>query len=52
VLLLGEDEVARGVAIFREMSSGAQTELPLDRVADEVPARIRPPVGGAAGAAR
>ena len=52
VLLLGEDEVARGVAILREMTSGAQTELPLDRVADEVPARIRPPVSGAAGAAR
>jgi histidyl-tRNA synthetase len=41
VLLLGEDEVARGVAILREMAAGTQTEVPLARVADDVPARIR-----------
>ena len=41
VLLLGEDEVTRGAAILREMASGEQMELPLDRVADDVPARIR-----------
>ncbi len=41
VLLLGEDEGKRGAAILREMASGEQTEVPLDRVADAVPARIR-----------
>ena len=57
VLLLGEDEVKRGVAILREMASGAQTEVPLERVADDVPARIhaagpRAAAGGAAEVAR
>ena len=52
VLLLGEDEVRRGVAILREMGSGAQSEVPLDRVADEVPARIHAAAGGAAEVAR
>ena len=54
VLLLGEDEVKRGVAILREMASGEQAEVPLDRVADDVPARIRAAGGrqGAAGVAR
>ena len=55
VLLLGEDEVNRGVAILREMGSGAQAEVPLDRVVDDVPARIRAAGGPApdgAGAAR
>ena len=54
VLLLGEDEVKRGAAILREMASGEQAEVPLDRVADEVPARIRaagPPRGAAPGGA-
>jgi histidyl-tRNA synthetase len=41
VLLLGEDEVNRGVAILREMATGAQVEVPLERVTDDVPARIR-----------
>jgi histidyl-tRNA synthetase len=41
VLLLGEDEVNRGVAILREMATGAQVEVPLERVAADVPARIR-----------
>ena len=48
VLLLGEDEVKRGVAILREMASGGQSEVPLDRVLDEVAARVR----GRAGVAR
>jgi len=48
VLLLGEDEVNRGVAILRQMTSGAQVEVPLGRVVEDVPARIR----SAAGAAR
>ena len=48
VLLLGEDEVNRGVAILRQMASGAQGEVPLGRVVVDVPARIR----AAAGAAR
>jgi len=56
VLLLGEDEVNRGVAILREMASGAQMEVPLDRVVDDVPARIRyaggrPGTGAAGGPA-
>jgi histidyl-tRNA synthetase len=48
VLLLGEDEVNRGVAILRQMASGVQAEVPLGRVVEDVPARIR----AAAGAAR
>jgi histidyl-tRNA synthetase len=45
VLLVGEDEAARGVAVLREMASGAQTDVPLDRAAEEVAARLRPPAG-------
>jgi histidyl-tRNA synthetase len=41
VLLLGEDEVARGAAIVREMASGMQTEVPLTRVVDDMAARIQ-----------
>ncbi|HLW48887.1 MAG TPA: histidine--tRNA ligase [bacterium] len=48
VLLLGEDEVARGVAILREMAGGAQEEVPLARVVDEVAAKIRSHAAGAA----
>ena len=32
-VLLGDDELARGVATLRDMQSGAQREVPLDRLA-------------------
>lgn len=32
VIVLGPDELARGVAVVREMSSGTETEVPLDRL--------------------
>jgi histidyl-tRNA synthetase len=48
VLLLGEDEVARGVALLREMRGGEQIEVPLARVGDEVPVKIRTQAAGAA----
>ena len=35
-VILGEDEVARGVATVRPMSGGDQTEVPLDDVVDSV----------------
>jgi len=41
VLLLGEDEVRRGVAVLREMAMGTQHEVPLDRAVEEVTARVR-----------
>lgn len=47
VLLLGEDELARGVAILREMAGGAQAEVPLARVVDEVAAKVPAQTAGA-----
>jgi histidyl-tRNA synthetase len=47
VLLLGEGEVTRGVAILREMAGGAQVEVPLARVVDEVAAKVRAQTAGA-----
>jgi histidyl-tRNA synthetase len=46
VLLLGEDEVVRNVAILREMAGGAQIEVPLARVVDEVAAKVRAQTAG------
>jgi histidyl-tRNA synthetase len=48
VLLLGEDEVARGAAILREMAGGTQIEVPLARVVDEVTAKVRSQAAGVA----
>jgi histidyl-tRNA synthetase len=33
-VILGEDELARGVATLRDLDSGTQTELPIDRVSE------------------
>jgi histidyl-tRNA synthetase len=33
-VILGDDELARGVATLRDLDSGAQTELPIDRVSE------------------
>ncbi len=36
VLILGSDELARGVATFRDMESGTQTDVPLDGIVDSL----------------
>ena len=47
-LLLGEDEIRRGVATIREMATGAQDEAPLDALPDVLAARLRPEAIGKA----
>ncbi len=41
VLVLGEDEVRRGVAAIREMATGAQEEMALDALPGLLAARVR-----------
>ncbi len=41
VLLVGGDEIQRGTAVLREMATGQQEEIPLDRLLEAVPARVR-----------
>jgi histidyl-tRNA synthetase len=44
-IVLGPDEVARGIAVVKDMESGAQTEMPLERltrVSDAEPASTAP----------
>jgi histidyl-tRNA synthetase len=41
VLLLGEDEVRRGVAVLREMTTGAQEDLPVERLPEALVIRVR-----------
>jgi histidyl-tRNA synthetase len=36
VLIVGDDELARGIGIMRDMSTKEQIEVPLDRVVDEL----------------
>ncbi len=38
-MLLGGDEIARGVATVRDMVSGEQEEVPLDELAEELRSR-------------
>ena len=38
-LILGDEELARGVAILRDLDSGEQTELSIDRVSEGLPRR-------------
>jgi len=45
VLLLGEDEVRRGVAVLREMATGAQQELDLASLPQTLAARLRAAAG-------
>ena len=33
-VIMGDDELARGVATLRDLDSGEQTELPIDRVSE------------------
>jgi histidyl-tRNA synthetase len=40
VVLRGEDELTQGVAALKDMASGEQTTLPLDRLVPELTARI------------
>jgi len=41
VLVLGEDEIRRGVAAIREMATGAQEEMTLDALPELLGARVR-----------
>ena len=43
VVIVGEDEVKRGVAVFKNMSTGEQEEAPLDDVAVRIAERIALP---------
>jgi histidyl-tRNA synthetase len=55
VLLLGEEEVRRGVAVLREMASGAQEEVPVERLPELLSVRVQrraAPQTAAADAAR
>ncbi len=38
-LILGEDELARGIVVLRDLDSGEQTELPIDGVSESLLAR-------------
>ena len=49
VVVLGEDEVRRGVAAVREMATGVQEEAPLDSVAETLAARLRSQAEGRRG---
>ena len=46
VLVLGDDEVRRGVAAIREMATGAQDEAALDALPEVLVARLGSPVPG------
>jgi len=46
VLVLGEDEVRRGVAAIREMATGTQEEASLEALPEILAARLRPWGGG------
>ncbi len=46
VLVLGDDEVRRGVAAIREMATGAQDEAALDALPEVLAARLGPPAPG------
>ncbi len=48
VVVLGEDEVRRGVAAIREMATGAQEETALDAVPETLAARLRTQATGKA----
>ena len=38
-IVMGDDELARGVVALRDLDSGEQTELPVDRVSEGLPRR-------------
>ena len=40
-VILGEDEINKGVACVRDMSDSSQTEIALDLVADELINKIK-----------
>jgi histidyl-tRNA synthetase len=46
VVVLGEDEVRRGVAVIREMAAGAQEEAALDALPESLAARLRSRAAG------
>ncbi len=46
VLLLGEEEVRRGVAVLRHMATGKQEEVALDSLAGSLAARVRAATNG------
>lgn len=52
VLLLGADEIQRGSAVLREMATGAQEDIALDRIAEVLAARVRARTAEKTGTAR
>jgi histidyl-tRNA synthetase len=47
VVILGEDELARGKAILRWMETKAQEEIPLEGIRERLTALLRKPDGEA-----
>jgi histidyl-tRNA synthetase len=41
VLILGEDELAKGMAVFRNMKAGSQEEIPLEGLAEQLLGRLK-----------
>jgi histidyl-tRNA synthetase len=43
VLILGEDELAKGVALLRNMATGTQEEIPLQGIVEQILRRVKKP---------
>jgi histidyl-tRNA synthetase len=41
VLILGEDELAEGVAVLRDMGAATQEEIPLEGVVEQIFSRLK-----------
>ena len=41
VLILGDDELAKGVATMRNMEASTQEEIPLEGLAEQLPRRLK-----------
>ncbi len=42
VIILGEDEAKRGIAKIKDMASGQQSEIEIDKVVEEISRKVRP----------
>ena len=41
VLILGEDELAEGIAVLRDMGAGTQEEIPLEGLVEQIFSRLK-----------
>lgn len=41
VLILGEDELAKGMAVFRDMKAGTQEEIPMEGITKQLASRLK-----------